>query len=347
MFRNTVFGWLTLVLVAQTAASAIEKELSPTELYGQGIHAYFAGDLEQAIHSLTAAIDRSDQDPDPKPYFFRGLALSQQGGMEAAQADFAKGAALEAVNGTRSHDVSAALQRIQGTMRTEIERQRSAALKLASEKKKEANRARYEQLKRSERNVLVDPNRPAPKIDFPLLKMAKDDATDPFSTGLAFSGGEQVTEAVAESEMANPLGDANVRDPFAASAETMGTEKADTKPADPFATDDPFGDIAPASAPGTTLPKKAPRPVGDDPFGDMATGPAENAPDAGSDDLFDGKVNRPTIATQAVGSVLGVLGKTLSGQNSKDRDPFGDEPAPAAQGTPKPSSEAPAEDPFK
>jgi hypothetical protein len=342
MIRNTVLGWFMLLLVGSTGANAADNELSTAELYGQGIHAYFAGDMDQAIESLSLAID---QDPkDPKPYFFRGLALAQKSGLDAAQADFARGAELEASRGSRSRDVSAALQRIQGTLRVTIEKQRSEAQKTAAERRRKANQARYERMKRREEEVLVDPNRPAPKLDFPLPDIdVAGSAPDPFSSGLVLSGGQLVQDAASDAKAAtdaSAAGDANVRDPFATAAPEPAPKEA---PKDPFAGDDPFGAM---EASAQSSPKEDERSVGDDPFGQGGTPATADAPQGVAAELFDGKVTRTTVAGKAVGSVFGVLGQTLSGQASKDRDPFGEPSAPAAE-TPKSSTQEPAENPFQ
>ena len=59
------------------------------ELYGVGVHAYFAGSYGEAEESLSAAVAGGSRDP--RVYYFRGLARSGSGDSEAARADYKKG----------------------------------------------------------------------------------------------------------------------------------------------------------------------------------------------------------------------------------------------------------------
>lgn len=95
-----------------------------TELYGYGVHRYYAGDYAEAQNVLNMVIDAGSEDP--RPHYFRGLVQYQQGMQDAAKSDFERAAELEA-RGKGSSTISQALQRIQGPVRKEIEMARLMA----------------------------------------------------------------------------------------------------------------------------------------------------------------------------------------------------------------------------
>ncbi len=68
MFRKMVhlLGFAALVLC--TAQSPAE-DLVLSQLYGSGVHRYFAGDTTNAHSDFTAAITGGTNDP--RPYYFR------------------------------------------------------------------------------------------------------------------------------------------------------------------------------------------------------------------------------------------------------------------------------------
>jgi len=119
MARKFSFGAAVLVLVG-LAVSAIRAEDSLLlELYGQGVHKYFAGDYSQAYELLTKAIDQKTADP--RVYYFCGLALDKLGRPDEAKADFERGAKLEAEGNAVQIDIGQALERIQGPIRLKLE----------------------------------------------------------------------------------------------------------------------------------------------------------------------------------------------------------------------------------
>ncbi len=100
------------------------------ELYGEGVHRYFAGDYAGADQYLTQVIDSGSSDP--RPYFFRGLTHQMLGG--DGEVDFEVGARLDA-EGPLAVDVGMALSRIQGSTRTKIETARRAVRVVALQQK--------------------------------------------------------------------------------------------------------------------------------------------------------------------------------------------------------------------
>lgn len=332
MIRHKSIGWMTLVLLGLAAGSAAGEDESAAELYGKGVHAYFAADYDQAVTWLTESIAKFDGDP--RAYYFRGLALANESGVEAGLADFNQGADVEINRTDRPvYNINGALQRVQGSLRLELEKVRVATRQAAIERQKKRNLIRYEELKRRDEVVLFKPNRPAPQGDLELPKPDLGGAPDPFASGLAFSGGKQmaaVAPAAATTATAAPDGE-QPADPF---AEQAGGAATPPEEADPFA--DPGMADKTAPAPGKAKTPKAEdesNPFGADlPKLDLPTEDAPAAPKAGM-----------------AGGLMKILGKTLAG--ASDRDPFAD-PAPQDKSAPgadtkKPDADQPpATDPF-
>ncbi len=112
--------------------------------------------------------------------------------------------------------------------------------------------------------MVFDPKRPAKQVDLDLPKVDLGDK-DPFASGVAFTGGKEVTVSTpapiqpgADAET-KPAESETPRDPFAAPA-----TEAPKQPEDPFATS-PFGkQTPPAPAP---KPKAEEEPPAANPFG--------------------------------------------------------------------------------
>ncbi len=332
MISSKAVGSMTLVIIIVAGIHVFAEDQSAAELYGQGVHAYFAGDYESAVGLLSSSIEINGLDP--RPYYFRGLALANQHGLDSGLPDIAKGAEIEASKmDQKIYDVNGALQRVQGTLRLALEKQRSAARVAAAERKKRQDRVRYEELKRREDVVVFDPNRPLKKVDLELPKVDLG-GEDPFSSGVAFTGGKEVAQVAptpvepSAAEVAEPAADTEApRDPFAAPEEQPAMQ-----PEDPFGAS-PAG----AKAPPAEKPKAGAEPDAANPFGDAKP---EVSPDDSS--IFDPDV-RPQLppSMNVGGTVMDLLGKTLSG-SAANRDPFGDSKAEAP---PKKEAEPPAEEP--
>lgn len=341
MIRNAVVGLTSLALLGCIGGWGLAEEDSGTaEIYGRSVHAYNAGDYAKATELLTQLIDKKTADP--RPYYFRGLAQAGLGNLDGAKADYALGANLE-VNGKQKFDVAQALQRIQGQQRIDIEQQRALARRLAAEKKKKRDQARYERLRRREDLVLYDPNRPAPDLsNLSIPEPAQGNAPDPFSSDVVLTGGKQV-------EVAAPEAMKTKADPFATEGEQPRDPFA-TSPAKPEKPEDPFS----TDEGGQAMPEKGEK-AEEDPFGESPFG--EDMPKAEEDpfaDIPDGAT--PGAGAGGSGSGLGgifrMLGKTLSEQSS-DRNPFKEPEAEGGAQRPEtppaeePTEEGPAEEPAK
>ena len=114
-----IIALFSLVLVG-SFTSAVNAQGVMDEVYGRGVHAYFAGDDAKAIEWLESVIAAGSQDP--RVYYFRALANIRQGGgsFETGLEDVRQAALLEITSG-RVVNVSRALERIQGETRRQIE----------------------------------------------------------------------------------------------------------------------------------------------------------------------------------------------------------------------------------
>ena len=123
MFRNAMFTLLGLALLSPS--SIVAQDLPLREFYGQGVHAYFAGEYAEAFEDLSAAAD--GESDDPRVYYFRALTLIQLDRADEAKNDFIKGADYEIADVNQFYPVSKSLERIQGRTRLKLERQRAKA----------------------------------------------------------------------------------------------------------------------------------------------------------------------------------------------------------------------------
>jgi hypothetical protein len=146
-----------MVLVGITAflatAPADAQQAVLSQLYGEGVHAYFAGDYRLAQERLSAAVDAGTQDP--RVFYFRGLADRMLGRPQEAAADFQRGARLETQDRSRNFNVAQALERVQGEARMQLETYRIVARKSALKAANQMRQSRFEALKREEQRVLL------------------------------------------------------------------------------------------------------------------------------------------------------------------------------------------------
>lgn len=253
MSRILQTAFLVSSLVSSTAWAQHDALV---ELYGEGVHRFFANDLTGADEILTRAIDGGSEDP--RAYFFRGLARERAG--YGGEMDFETGARLEA-EGKRVVDVSAALARIQGSVRTKVEQARRDARLMAKQ----------QQLMMQQAQQMMQPPA-APVAPAAAGAPAANNASPfPAETVPADSTGLEPAPAPVQPEVgdtSNPFADDAAPAPPAATepvpAEPTPTEPAPAAPADPFGTPpatespNPFGE-APA---GGAAP-----PATDNPFG--------------------------------------------------------------------------------
>jgi hypothetical protein len=235
---------------------AVAQESVLTELYGEGVHAYYARDIVRAYDLLTRAIDGGLNDP--RAYYFRGLAAMDSGRSAEAEEDFSAGAAIEARNGAGG-SVGRALTRVQGSARMMIEKARiEGRLSAQSEMAADAQR-RYSGQPAVEAEVLRAPPIPRPRPAMPgvePLPVPAAGAPSPFDNDSAAGEPTVQSKDALEDTMVDPFADDGA--PAAAPAD------GDAPAADPAS---PFGDAAPATDDPFATPPAAGAPAADDPFG--------------------------------------------------------------------------------
>ncbi|MCA9128041.1 MAG: hypothetical protein KDB22_13190 [Planctomycetales bacterium] len=236
-----LFGALVLCpMMARAQGDAM------TELYGTGVHLYFAGDYQNADLVLTRVVDAGSQDP--RVHYFRGLAREHLGG--DSEFDFATGAQLEA-EGARVVSVGSALSRIQGAVRSKIEKARRDA--------RVENRLKQMMQEDARRKMI-----PQPSVVPDAAPPPPAEVDDPFA-GDGLRSNESVAQpaqpTVPDTEV-NPFSDEPAPATGTNPADNpFGDSPADNPFGDPPAGDNPFD--APSDAPAT-----------DNPFGNPATEPS-------------------------------------------------------------------------
>jgi hypothetical protein len=275
MFRSArIAAWVVMLsasLIAYWSATPLKAQYGAlNELYGEGVHAYFAGDHGEAHALLSKAIDSGSQDP--RAYYFRGLAHLKLGRDPEARDDFAEGARLEVADADRFYNVSKSLERVQGRNRLLLERYRSDARLLAFQDLERRRFERYQRIRRAEPDVLLRPTPsdsvappPAAPDELPAEEMPEDDLPD----------------EPAEETPDEDLPDEPADDPF--DDEPAEDESAAETPAD----DDPFGvgdadaDDSPAEEPPAE-DQDVEEPAADetppDPDDEASAAPAAKAP---------------------------------------------------------------------
>jgi hypothetical protein len=243
MSRLLTYAFGFLATLGFSANSFAQTAMDET--YGIGVHSYFSNNLPQAELIFTQLIDRGSEDP--RVHYFRGITQARLGGEGAGQADFDRGAELE-MQGKRAVDIGRALQRIQGPIRTQLEKARSAARLAYATQKMMLDKTRIEKLPPGSGVMPKDPfaDDPNPTSGTP-QEMPKETApTQP-----------------AEEPGTDPAPGAEAPGAEAPGAEAPGADPFDTPASDA----DPFGDDAPAE--GATPPADGGTPpAGDpDPFG--------------------------------------------------------------------------------
>lgn len=244
-----------LLLTAQTS-SAQNAVLS--EMYGHGVHAYYAGNMEAALEHLTMAIDNEIKDP--RAYYFRGMVHHATGRPEQAESDWQAGAEMEAARGGAS--IGKSLSRFQGSARVKLESIRQQAKLKALAEAMKRSKQRYGELDAAGRAAAMPPA-PVPPTGAPpiVAPTPPDGVTNPFADDMA-DGQPQV---VADDAFAGALDD-----PFAGEADAGAAGAAAAAPAT-----DPFGGAGAGGA---------------DPFGGAGGGadPFGGAGNAGGADPFGG-----------------------------------------------------------
>ena len=106
MARNIVFEIAVLLTLGPAVSTSRAQDSLLQELYGQGVHAYFAGKYDQAHELFTKAIEQGSQDP--RCYYFRGFTYARLGRPDEAEADFKAGGDFEskAQSGCNSRNIA-------------------------------------------------------------------------------------------------------------------------------------------------------------------------------------------------------------------------------------------------
>lgn len=167
MLRSLVASGLVVACLSPLATA---QDAILLELYGRGVHAYFAGNSQQAIEYLSSAINAGSRDP--RVYYFRGLSMQCQG--YSGESDLRYAAELEVADSDEFYGVGRALERIQGRQRLEIERYRTEARLAALQRQQQLRRQRYEDLEQAEPEVTT-PIRPRPSLPTPIAPVEPED----------------------------------------------------------------------------------------------------------------------------------------------------------------------------
>ncbi|MCI0334995.1 MAG: hypothetical protein L0228_17445 [Planctomycetes bacterium] len=232
--RHISLACLAVAMLTSPAAAQSREWGDASDLYGRGVHAYFAGRSSDADFYLSRALAVSPSDP--RLFYFRGLSRLQSGRAEEARADMEIGASLEAKRPGR-FAVGTALARVQGVDRLLLEKFRQQARTAAMTDQRLA-RTRIEQRAASESAALRQ------KVIVPLDEFRE--GSDP----RALSAEElQQRTAAAKSRAATPALPSQGPTPPPATTE-----------ADPFQDDSAAArdsTAAPAAPPSTTAPEAA------------------------------------------------------------------------------------------
>lgn len=249
------------------------------EIYGHGVHAYFAGNHSDATQFLSAAIDGGLKDP--RAYYFRGIVAYSQGRPYEAESDWQMGAEMEAsMSGASS--VGRSLSRFQGSGRLKLEQIRQKARLAALTSKAARSNARMSEIGAASGSApaatppAAIPPAASGAVTPPPAAPPAAVADDPFANDSAtMAAGEPKIESddALEGTLGNPFADdpagmTGGADPGAGASDPFATGGGAAPPADdPFGTpggapaDDPF---APTGGGGGAA---ADDPFAGDPFG--------------------------------------------------------------------------------
>jgi hypothetical protein len=316
----------------KNSGSAWADEAVLEEMVGDGMHAYFNGDFAGAYNTLSAA--ERDGTRDPRVYYYRGLAELRLGRESDARADFEKGAALEAADGTGRYRVGQSLERIQGPARLALERFREQGRMVAFQREQEQQQHAYAQqgsgraiLLRHDAEVVTPPPASPPPVNPPAVNPPAANPSSANPSSAAAAGGPPTSAPPNKAPPADTAKTPDVVDPFGGAAAAKPAEL----PAGPGgAAITPVG--PPATAPDGT---PAAIPVA------PATGPAAGVPAV----VAPGTVVPAVVAPGAVApAVVPPAEKPAAGDST---DPFGGGTATksASKSADKPAANDPA-NPF-
>ncbi|TWU45034.1 hypothetical protein Q31b_02050 [Novipirellula aureliae] len=253
--------WLAGGAASSPAQSVVMQSASPqsevlAEMYGQGVHAYYAGRYQDADEFLSMAINNGLKDP--RAFYFRGIVAVANGNSSSAEADWVQGAQIEAATGN-ALAIGRALSRFQGPERMKLEEIRQKARLQALAVAHARSQQRYGEIESAGRapgsttrpdNAIQPPQMPA-EDDNPFLnddldvvsgepKLESDDAFadaakgDPAATNPIADNAP--TDSGAADGGADPFGGGGAADPFGGggAADPFGGGGADPFGGDPF-----------------------------------------------------------------------------------------------------------------
>ena len=263
-------------------ASAQNQNAILAETYGQGVHAYNGGRLNDALEFFSLAIDNGSQDP--RVYYYRGIVNYVSGRPEEAVKDWQAGAGIEALGGPNP-SIGRSLARFQGNGRLKLEQIRQAARIKALAEANARSRQRYGEIQATPENsaAVKPPSRvPSRPVTPPPTPPA---AANPFASSV---GGQPAPTKMADDALAGAMKEPFDDKPNAAAAgatpaaggvDPFGGGAAPAAGADPFggggtpaAGADPFGGGGTPAAGadpfgGGGTPAAGADPFGGDPFG--------------------------------------------------------------------------------
>jgi hypothetical protein len=225
------------------------------ELYGRGVHAYYACRYLEAQQFLTSAINNGSTDP--RVYYFRGIVAQSQGRMYEAESDWREGARLEA-SGSTNVAIGRSLSRFQGSARLKLEAIRSEARLQAMSAAPTRSQLRLNEIQAAQPPAAAAaPRPPVPASSQPVAPPPTPPSADnPFADDVGLAGGQpKVDSDDALADAMKPI-QGNAAAPAAGAtngAAKAGGDDAGTDPfgggndtgADPFGSDDagsdPFG----------------------------------------------------------------------------------------------------------
>ncbi len=282
--RSFHYAPLLAIVIAATLSTppaTAQNSAVLAEVYGQGVHAYYAGRYDDAYNLLSSAIDSGTRDP--RAYYFRGIVAYQQGRPEEARADWSEGAQLEARQGGGAF-VGRSLSRFQGSPRLELETIRRQARLDAAKQAASRSDTRMRQLGVA---PSADPGA-APAAGATAPPPAAGATAPPPAAGATAPppapNAPQAADPFTDDGPAMAAGEPNVESPNALEGLDDNPFKDDPVPGGGEAAD---AGAMPAGG-GNPFDRGAPA-AGNDPFGAPAGGNDPfGAPPAGGDDPFGG-----------------------------------------------------------
>jgi len=258
-----------LLPVASAQPLFLTEDAAVKRALGNGMHAFFGADYQQAYDDLTEVVAAGSRDP--RALYFRGLAARRMGRIDEAEADFSEAARLEAA-AIGQWPVSQTLERVQGQDRLALERHRIRGRIAGIQAGREAELRRYSELETTQDTYLrrrrpavgerdpaapfvtesVNPPPPARVAEEPEPESEMQDSDDEPQVDGGDPFGNASEKVTPEPEEAVPAADpidADEGEPASPVAEVEGDEPAEREDA-PEMAEDPAGDPPAGDAPG-------------------------------------------------------------------------------------------------